>query len=64
VNHEVIDDELASSVKKFRQGFLSIGSVENVRFGDSLPWEIAALAAQFVAKARELFFFREKRDSR
>src|SRR5581483_4507773 len=55
--HEVIDNKLASSVKKLRQSLFSIRSLKNVLFCDRLPRQLAPLLAQLVAQPREFLLF-------
>jgi hypothetical protein len=53
VEHEVIDDQLASSVKELRQRFLAVWSFKDILLVDALPGQIASLLAEPVAQARK-----------
>src|SRR6266576_5646910 len=64
LKHEVIDNQLASSLKKFRQGLFSIRSLEDILFPDRLPRQRAPLLIEVVLQPRELFFLRQKRHAR
>src|SRR5262249_10566813 len=64
IEHEVIDEELASPVEEFGQGLFPVGSFEDVLLGHGFPGEFAALTTQLVPQSCELLFLREERGSR
>jgi hypothetical protein len=53
--HEVIDNQLASSVEQVGQRLPPMCAFENIFFPDLFPRHLAPLPAQFVAQARKLF---------
>ena len=59
--HEVVDDQLAVFAEKLGQRFLAVRAIEHVILLDFLPGQLAALAAERVARARKCFFLREMR---
>src|SRR5205085_11612323 len=60
IEHEVVDDELASSFEELRKGPSPIISVERVVLLDPFPGQLAPLTAQLVAEARELLLLRKE----
>ena len=54
VEHEVVNDELASAVEEVRQRFLALGPVEDVLLFNPFPGQISARLAQLVPQSREL----------
>ena len=50
VKHEVVDDQLASSVKQFRQSLFPIRSLENILFVNGLPRQVPSLLAELEAE--------------
>src|SRR5512136_1173378 len=59
VEHCVIDRQLATSCEHIEERHLTVLALEGVLLFHQFPRKIAALAAQLVAKARELLFFRQ-----
>jgi hypothetical protein len=64
MKHEVIDNELAASVKKVSQTLTAVRSIKNIVLADGLPRKLATLLVELVAKAGEFLFFGEERGSR
>src|SRR5271165_4157679 len=62
--HEVIDNQLASSLEQLGQRYLARRSFEDVALLHLLPWKLAALAAQFVTQPGEFFLLLQERFSR
>src|SRR5579872_400859 len=54
--HEVIDDQLASSTEEFVKSQRAFGTFEHVILLDSFPRQFAALPAQFIPLASEFLF--------
>jgi len=52
----VIDDELAAPGEQIRQGLLPRRPVKHVGLCDTLPRQLAPLAAELVALPQEVFF--------
>src|SRR5271169_6111580 len=53
---KVVDEQLAATGEEIAERFFSGWPVEDVFLLDSFPGKFAALLAEFVAQARELFF--------
>jgi hypothetical protein len=64
MKHEVIDNELAASVKKVSQTLTPVRSIKNIVFADGLPRKLATPLVELVAKAGEFLLFGEERGSR
>src|SRR5262249_53523293 len=58
---EVVDDELASTGEEVGQGRAPLRAVEVILLFHLPPGQIAALLAQFVAQAGQLFFLHQQR---
>jgi hypothetical protein len=58
--HEVIDDQLAAAVEKIGKSFSSGGGFKYVGLFHFFPGKFAALAAEFIAQAGEIFLFDQK----
>src|SRR5207237_3577512 len=54
--HEVIDDELATSLEEAGEGFWPLFRVENILFLDPDPGQGQTLAVNGIAEVGELFF--------
>src|SRR4051794_39457331 len=59
--HEVVDDELTSTIEQIGQRPSSTRRFEFVRLLHALPGKLAALPADLVAQPRELLLFGEER---
>src|SRR5258707_13468531 len=55
MKHEVIDNELAASVKELSQTLTPVRSIKNIVFADVLPRKLTTLLVKLVAKASEFF---------
>ena len=62
--HEVIDDQLALSVKKLRQRLFPLWSLEHVFFPYRLPRQVPSLLVELVLQSRELLLLRQERLAR
>src|SRR6201987_1628810 len=62
--HEVIDNQLVSPVKKLSQCLFSLWPLERVLLFHLLPGQLAPLPAQLVSQLRELFLFLQQLISR
>src|SRR5580704_11439641 len=62
--HEVIDNQLASSVKKLGQRLFSLWPLKGVWLFHLFPRQLPPLPAQFVTQLRELFLFLQQLLSR
>src|SRR4029078_7883060 len=54
--HEVVDEELASALKKIGQRFLSLRSVKHVSLLNFFPRQFHALPGQVVTESGEFLF--------
>src|SRR5215467_6644539 len=57
-HHEVLHEELTSTVEQLRKRHLALRRIKYVRLLDFYPWKRAPFCAQLIAKFRELFLFR------
>ena len=53
----MVHDELAAAVEKIGQRYLAVGRIKFIALLYLFPGQSAALAAQFIAQAGELFLF-------
>ncbi len=56
IEHEVINDELASALEKIAERAAAVRSFEDVVLADAFPRQFASLPAQFVPFAGEFLF--------
>src|SRR5262249_4466792 len=61
IEHEVVDDQLTSSVEEVAERFTTVRAVKDIRLRDFFPWELTTSLAQFVAQPREFLFHRQER---
>src|SRR5882762_3450941 len=47
--HEVVHNQLASAVEEFGERLLSVRTIEHILLFNFLPWQFAALPAQFIS---------------
>ena len=57
----MVDHELAAAVEKIGQRYLALGCIKRILLLDLFPGQSAALAAQLIAQAGELFLFGQER---
>src|SRR5690349_16855355 len=58
--HEVIEHQLALSIKKVGKRLLAAGSLEYIILLNLFPGQFTPLPAEFVAQPGKFFFFRKK----
>src|SRR6266566_137224 len=60
IEHEVVDEQLASAVEELGQGLLALRALEDVLLLDRLPGQGLPMSRQLVARAREFLLIREQ----
>ena len=58
--HEVVCDQLALSAKQLSQRLFAVRAFEHVSLSDFFPWQLTALARDFITQAREFLLIVEE----